>query len=290
MPFFLQSTRATVGSLVVKDLCILGCQTNKSLQGACCVLQAKTWTWKYWNHIFWEETIERSLAQMKTVQQQIIWTSNLSRVWLSGEDVRARERTLRNINVNVHCTVLQLKIIVNLYWFHQGPVEVCFRHAVAEDDQKMILRWVNDMVILQLGQVGELKEKGFGGWKSKIWNIFQFYVDHLSLISVPEDSRIRQADVKVELLVQRNFLLFSGGKMKLGKSSGPIIIIATQKYCVFQNYDYLLISTWAKANVIRFLPSSGFTLQCCNRHNSLSSFKGECHLSHQELSTKLRSQ
>ena len=38
---------------------------------------------------------------MKRVQQQIIWTSNLSRVWLSGEDVRARERTLRNINVNL---------------------------------------------------------------------------------------------------------------------------------------------------------------------------------------------
>ena len=31
--------------LLVIYLCILHCQTNKSLQGACCVRQSETWTW-----------------------------------------------------------------------------------------------------------------------------------------------------------------------------------------------------------------------------------------------------
>ena len=52
-----------------------------------------------------------------------------------------------------------------------------------------------------------------------------------SLIGVPEDSRIRQADVKDELLVQRQLLLFAA-EMKMRKILMISISISTSNYIV----------------------------------------------------------
>ena len=85
-----------------------------------------------------------------------VWASNLSRVWSSGPDVRARERTWMLVLSSLSSSATQGSLLKE--WADQGPVEIDLRHAMTPEDEKVVICRVNYVVVLHLRQVWELKE------------------------------------------------------------------------------------------------------------------------------------
>jgi len=93
---------------------------------------------------------------------------------------------------NVVCSNLRLEPIQSLVirarcsstGENQGPVEIDLRHAMTPEDEKVVICRVNYVVVLHLRQVWEL-----------------------SLIGVPQDARMNEAEVRVKLSVHSRLLI-----------------------------------------------------------------------------------